>query len=305
MDIRHLQYFIEVARSGSFTKAAQLLHVTQPTISKMVKNIEAELGVELLDRSGKKVVLTDAGEIIYRQADSIVRSFEQLSAELGDLMSLQRGNVRIGLPPMVGSHFFPSIIGDFRQLYPAITIHLVEDGANAIEAAVGDGTLDVGVIILPTNEEKFNMLPFLNDPLFVLLHPSHPLTAKTSLSLADLADEPFILFREQFALHDRIIAECAKYNYYPHIVCESTQWDFIREMVAANLGLTLLPRTICQTLDQSRIRCIPLQEQTISWHLALIWHKERYLSFAAKEWLRFARTALEQQFTAKQKDNRL
>jgi len=292
MDIRHLQYFVEVARAGSFTKAAQNLYVTQPTISKMVKTIEDELGVALLDRSGKRMELTDAGEVIFRQAETIVKSFEQLSTELDDLMQLKKGHVRIGLPPMVGSHFFPKIIGAFRDRYPLVTIHLVEDGAKKIEAAVGDGSLDIGVVVLPTDEEKFHSFSFVNEPLMVLLHPANPLAGRDRLSLTELAQESFVLFREDFALHDRIIAECVRSGFQPRIVCESSQWDFIREMVAANLGVTLLPEPICRGLDESRVRAVPLTEQTIPWHLGIIWRKDRYMSFAAKEWLRFTKAHL-------------
>lgn len=106
MDIRQLQYFMEVARLQSFTKAAESLYITQPSISKTIRNIEEELGVTLFDRSGKKVVLTDAGRIIYEQAQPIVKSFQSLSSELGDLKNLKKGHIRLGLPPMVGSSFF-------------------------------------------------------------------------------------------------------------------------------------------------------------------------------------------------------
>jgi len=289
MDIRHLQYFVETARAKNFTKAAQRLYVTQPTVSKMVRTIEDELGVTLFDRSSKAVELTDAGTVIFRQAESIVKSFEQLSTELNDLMALKKGEVHIGLPPMVGSHFFPKIIRAFRDQYPLIAIHLVEDGANKIEAAVNDGTLDIGVVVLPVDESRFHTHSILNEPLMVLLHPSHALAGRDRLSLKELAHEAFILFREDFALHDRIIDACVRSGFQPRIVFESSQWDFIREMVAANLGVTLLPKPVCRDLDPAYLRAVPLVEQTIPWHLGLIWRKDRYLSYAAREWLRFTK----------------
>lgn len=129
MDIRHLQYFLEVARQQSFTKAAEVLYITQPTISKTVKSLEEELGITLLDRYGKKVELTDAGHVFFRQALEIEKSFRSLSSELDDLMNLKKGHLRIGLPPMVGSSFFPMIIGEFHKAYPQVTIQLFEDGA--------------------------------------------------------------------------------------------------------------------------------------------------------------------------------
>ncbi|MFM1651422.1 cidABC operon transcriptional activator CidR [Brevibacillus sp. B_LB10_24] len=292
MDIRHLQYFLEVARSKSFTKAAQALHITQPTISKMIKSIEAELGVVLFDRSGKQVELTDAGQVIFSQAQPIVSSFEHLSAELGDLMNLKRGHLRIGLPPMVGASFFPRVIGSFHEKYPDVTIQLVEDGAKKVEADVENGTLDLGVVVLPTKGEIFHHFSFVNEKLRLLVHPSHPLAGRSRVSLPELSGESFILFREDFALHDRILAECIRAGFGPRVVYESSQWDFISEMVAANLGIALLPETICRELDEERVCTLRLVDPEIPWHLAVIWHKDRYLSFAAREWLRFTRDLL-------------
>lgn len=292
MDIRHLQYFLEVARWKSFTKAGEELHITQPTISKMIKNIEEELGVELFDRSGRRVELTDAGEVILAQAKHIVTAFENLSSELDVLRSLKKGHIRIGLPPMAGSSFFPQVIGQFHEQYPEITVELVEVGAKKVEADVESGALDIGVGLLPTKADIYHSITIVKGRLMVLVHPTHPLANRSEVRLAELSQELFVLFREDFALHDRIPAECMRAGFQPHVVCESSQWDFIREMVAANLGIALLPETICQGFDPTRVCFIPLVEPEIPWHLAIIWRKDRYVSFATQEWIKFTRKLL-------------
>jgi len=292
MDIRHLEYFLEVAKHKSFTKAGEALHITQPTISKMVRNIEDELGVALFDRSGKRVVLTDAGEVIYAQAKHIVMAFHNLSSELDDLRNLKKGHIRIGLPPMVGSRFFPQVIGKFREAYPDITVELVEVGAKRVEADIENGTLDIGVAVLPTKADIFHSFVFVRRQLKLLVHPTHPLAERNEVKLAELAQESFILFREDFALHDRIPAECIRVGFKPRVICESSQWDFISEMVAANLGIALLPETICAELDEEHVRVLSIVEPEIPWHLAIIWRKDRYVSYATNEWIRFTRTLL-------------
>ncbi|WP_199909947.1 cidABC operon transcriptional activator CidR [Paenibacillus sp. CAA11] len=292
MDIRQLQYLVEVARLKSFTKAAESLFITQPTISKTIRLMEEELGVQLFDRLGKRIELTDAGKIIVEQAHTILTSFQNLSAELDDLRNLKRGHIRIGLPPMVGSSFFPKVIGQFHQRYPDITIQLFEDGAKKVEVDVAAGTLDVGVVVLPTLGEGFGCFPFVEERLKLLVHPSHWLAKQREVGLAELVQESFVLFREDFMLHDRIITECAKVGFQPRVIYESSQWDLISEMVGAGLGVALLPETICREVDPERVSIIPLVDPVIPWKLGMIWREDRYLSFAAREWIRFAREVL-------------
>ncbi|RKN71205.1 cidABC operon transcriptional activator CidR [Paenibacillus ginsengarvi] len=292
MDIRHLKYFMEVVRYRSFTKAADSLHVTQPTISKMVKSIEEELGVVLLDRSGKHVVPTDAGEAMLQQAQLIVNAFDSLSSDLADIVQLKKGKIRIGLPPMAGARFFPKVIGEFRRQYPLIRLELIEDGAKKIAQNVESGSLDIGVVVLPTDGELFDSFAFVRENLMLLVHPAHPLASAESVPLQALKEEPFLLFRDDFALHDRIPAACIEAGFQPNVVFESSQWDFISEMVAADLGIAMLPETICRHLDYRRIAAVKLTPPGIPWHLAMIWRKEAYMSYALKEWIRFAKEKL-------------
>lgn len=292
MDIRQLQYLIEVARLKSFTKAADALFITQPTISKTIKSMEEELGVVLFDRIGKRIALTDAGMIIVGQAQHIVSSFQNLTAELDDLRNLKKGHIRIGLPPMVGSSFFPKVIGKFHQRYPDITIQLFEDGAKKVESDVANGILEVGVVVLPTLQEGLQSFPFVKEKLNLVVHPTHPLANRSEVELAELANDDFVLFREDFTLHDRIIAACARVGFQPHVIYESSQWDLISQMVTVGLGITLLPETICREVDDQQVRIISLTNPVIPWELGIVWREDRYLSFATREWIRFAQNEL-------------
>ena len=149
MEVRNLEYFLEVARTKSFTKAAQNLFITQPTISRMIKNLEDELEVELFERLGKGVELTDAGQTILLQAQNIVNSVRGLSSDLSDVMQLKKGQINIGLPPMIGANFFPRVVGEFNKIYPRIKVHLWEHGAKKVEDDVAAGRLEIGVTLLP------------------------------------------------------------------------------------------------------------------------------------------------------------
>ncbi|WP_409343554.1 LysR substrate-binding domain-containing protein [Paenibacillus sp. MBLB4367] len=293
MDIRHLQYFVEVARHRSFTKAAQSLYVTQPTISKMIRNLEEEMGIVLFERIGKQVALTDAGSMLLPEAQAMVASFGQMTSHMDDLTGFRKGRIRIGLPPMVGASFFPSVLGQFRSRYPGIALQLYEYGAKKVEADVESGELDIGVVLLPTHEDIFDYYPIAKQKLMLVVHPSHPLAERQQASLRELKDEPFLLFSEDFALHDRIIAECERSGYEPNVLYKSSQWDFIGEMAAVGLGIALLPELICAELNPARIRIVPLADPVIPWHPAMIWRKDRYVPLAAREWIRFTQTVLQ------------
>lgn len=294
MDIRDLQYVLELARRRSFTKASEALHITQPTLSKMIKNLEEELGVQLFTREGKQVDLTDAGRVILEQAGPIVDAFHSLTSELQDLTRLGKGQIRIGLPPMVGANFFPRVMSQFRSHYPGVTIQLEEAGSVKVEALVAGGALDMGVVLLPVDDSRFDSYTIIRERLRLIVHPGHPLAAegRKQVRLSELAPEAIILFREDFGLHDKIILECRKAGFEPNVLYESSQWDFMAEMAAAGLGVSLLPEVICRTLDPSRVRVLELVEPVIPWHLAMIWRKKSYLSYAAREWIRFTQELL-------------
>lgn len=300
MDILHLTYFTEVARQKSFTKASKCLHVTQPSISKVIKTLENELDVILLIRSGKQVELTDAGQALLQQAQTVLTSMDNLTTRLADIVGLKKGHLVIGLPPMIGARFFPHVIGEFKRIYPDIEIKLLEVGSKQVESNIEDGTLDLGVVALPLNSDIFEIFSFIHESLHIVLYPGHPLAAQSQLTLKDLRTESFILYHNDFSLNDLIISKCEEQGFTPHIVCQSSQWDFIAEMVLAKLGIALLPETICHELERQRYHIIPLVDPVIPWDLAILWQKGKYLSFAAREWLTFTKNYFKTVTSAKE-----
>lgn len=262
------------------------MFVSQPTISKMVKGLEEELAVVLFERNGRTIKLTDVGERIYNQSQNIIDSFANLTDEIDQLKLLQTGTIQLGMPPMVGASFFPAVIYAFRKKYPRVKIEIIEDGARALEEKVEKGMIDIGVSVLPMNSEHFDYIPFACENLKVVVPINHHLSQKETVRLQELANESFILYRKDFTLHERIIVECVRSGFQPKIAYESAQWDFISEMVATGLGVALLPESICKRID-GKLQTIPLIEPAIPWDLAMIWRKEHYLSFAAREWVAF------------------
>lgn len=290
MESRQLGYFLEVAKQLSFSKAAEKLNVTQPTLSKMVKNLEEELDVLLFDRTTKHMELTDAGEIVFEEAQEIMRLMNNLSDKLADRMKIKKGHVKIGLPPVIGSLFFPNLIRDFRQYYPNIQIGLEEEGAKKVEKMIEEGTVDFGVAVLPVNQEMFDSNPFVKSELKLIVDAGHPLAEADTIPLKRLQNESFIFMREGFALHDRIREHCIQAGFNPNVIYESSQWDFITEMVAKGNGVAILPEPLCRKLDPSMIKMISIIEPKIPWDLAVIWKKNKYLPYATKVLLQFIKS---------------
>lgn len=288
MNIYHLEYLVEVIRQGSFSKAATVLHITQPSISKMIQNLENELGVVLINRNTKPLELTDAGQAVIKQAQEIVSLFQNLTLELDEVTNLKKGKMRIGIPPIAGSSIFPPLLGEFNQLYPNIQLQLFEFGSKRIEQGIHDGSLDIGIVCSPpAKSDVLESFSFVEDPLQVIVHPHHPLAASQIVDFAALSNEPFVLYNEDFSLYDQIIERCRLAGFQPRIICQTSQREFMTQMVAANLGVALLPSKICDELDATKIRAIPFDDPQIYLRLSMIWRKDRYLSFSARQWIDF------------------
>lgn len=165
-----------------------------------------------------------------------------------------------------------------------------------MEEDVENGLLDIGMVVLPVDTAKLHCFTFVEEKLSLILPVGHRLAGADFVPLSELAEEEFVLFREDFTLHDRIITECVKVGFQPKVIYESSQWDLISRMVAAGMGIALLPETICLDMDRSRLVVIPVTDPVIPWQLAMVWRRDRYLSFAAREWITFAQEVLREQY---------
>jgi DNA-binding transcriptional LysR family regulator len=286
MELRDLKAFMEVADHKSFTKAASNSYLTQPSLSKTVKKLEEELQVELFDRSTRHLRLTDAGEIVYQQGQKAFATMSQLNVLLDELRDVVSGEIKIGIPPLVGTLIFPEIARDFHNQYPKVTLELVELGARLIEKLVEEGEIDVGVVVLPANETKFNIYPLIKDEFVLYLHEDHELAQRSSVSLSELKEEKFILFSKDFTLYEYIIGVCEEKGFTPDISYQSSQWDLIVELVSFNLGITLLPKSIYNKQTNHNVKVITLENSNLLWEIGMITKKEAYHSFALKELLK-------------------
>lgn len=290
MDLRQIEYFTEVAKQLSFTKAAATLHVSQPSISKAIQNLETELGVPLFYRSSKQLELTDAGEAVLKNAKQVLAACQNLQSEVSDLSELKKGRIRIGIPPIVGAAFFSKLISHYKEKYPYVDIILTEVGTKQIRRDIDKGELDIGLVCSATSpNENLETICFLRDPLQLIVHQENPIAALTSANIEDLRNESFIMYRNDFVLYDQIFEQCKKADFYPTIACETTQKDLFIEMVQAKLGIALLPQKIADKIQYDSIRVIDFSNNPIYLELGITWKKNKYLSFAVREFIEVAK----------------
>src|SRR5246127_2237926 len=288
MELRTLRAFVEVVRQGGFSQAAKVVFATQSTISKAVRQLEAEIGVPLLDRHGPPSRLAPAGDIVYRRALTLLAERDDLVAELEELRGLKRGTLRLGLPPVGSSTLFAPLFAAYRHRYPGIEIRLVEHGSDRLEELVASGEIELAASLLPVSDD-FEWQDVRREPLSVLVSANQSLANRRSLDVPALRNLPFILFETGFALNRIILDACRRRGFEPPVVARSSQIDFIVELAAADLGIGFLPRMIAEQRKHSLVRRIPLSEPDIDWHIAMIWRRGGFLSHAAKAWLALVR----------------
>ncbi len=289
MDIKQLNYFIQIAVDESYSIASKKLYVSQPALSKVVKNLEQELNTKLFYSSERKTKLTDEGRIFFKKAQKIVEDFNELLETSCQSENMEKGHIALGLPPIVGSCYLSELVIRFQNEYPHIDISITEEGANTIQQDVFLGVLDIGCIITPIFSNQFEITPIISDRNQLLVNEAHPLAGRSKVTVADLRDENLLIFNEDFTLYHQIIAACRDNDFEPNIAVTSSQWDFLAELVTQNFGISILPRPILEKYAHPRAVTVEFDdnESINEWNVAMIRRKNRYLSTACKHFKSF------------------
>jgi DNA-binding transcriptional LysR family regulator len=281
MEFQALRAFVEVVRQKGFSRAASQIFSTQSTISKVVKQLEHEIGVPLLNRANRQVTLTEVGEIVYRHALRILAKRDELVTELSDVRDLKFGRLRLGLPPVNTSAIFAPILGLYRNRYPGIEISLVEQGGEILKEKLLSCEIDLAVALLPLSTD-FAWQEITREPLVAVLPAGHPLEDRETVDLASLQRLPFILFEFGYSISRVVLDACKQRGIEPTIAARSCQVELIIELAVSGLGVGFLPRLVA---EQRSVKYVRLAEPGTEWHLAMAWRRASYLSNAAKAWL--------------------
>ena len=283
MDLRALRYFVEVVRQNGFTRAANTLHVTQPTISKMVKSLEDELGGPLLLREGRSVRLTDAGKVVYERGLVLLDEAKLLRQEVAEVDGIARGELTVGIMPTAG-HYMAPVIALFQKRHPGVTLQVDEQGARAQRQALLDGKLDMTLGLLSEPDPELQTTTIARQTTRVAMAAHRVEDANAPLTWRDLRDEPFVLYTPGFKLHQAVLEQCARAGFEPHIRLQSRYWDFIGDLVAQDVGIAVMFEHVIARYDPARVASRPLVDPVLSWDVVLMW-RPGYLSRAARAWL--------------------
>jgi len=289
MNLKLLNYFIEIANKKSFTGASKNLYICQSALSKAIKTFESELGITLVDRTSKSFKLTQEGQLLYENGTIALKVIDEQLKKLQDSISAEKGSIKVGVPPVISTVYFTSTIQEFRNIYPSIELKIIEAGANTVKSKVESGEIDIGVVILPFCSKDYYVTPVFHSDNVAIVHKKHPLAVKDEIDIIELKDEPLMILNETYMLHDKILEYCHKSGFEPNIICTSSQWDFIAEMVALNQGVSILPRPILSKFHSKNIKILTIKEPEFPWNIALIIRKDKYVSKAMKLFVEFVK----------------
>lgn len=284
MDVRSLRYFIETVKHQSFTQAAQSLNVTQSTVSKMVRQLEDELGEPLLIRDHRHLQLTDCGKVVLERGQEVLQNVQRLLREVHEVQALQRGKLELGMPPMINV-LFTEVLKTFKARHPQIELTLHEETGMGIERLVAAGTVEMGLSILPLGPElNLSAAPVARHGVWAIGRKDSCRSAQGKVKLQELERHPLIFLSDDFALTRMLRRAFAHAGLQPHIAAQSGQWDWVASMAQAGMGIALLPQPFLSRLEPGDWVAAEIVEPALNWEVALLWNG-RYLSQAAKAWL--------------------
>jgi len=279
MELYQLGYFIEIARQRSFTRAAERLHMAQPALSQQMKNLESELGTALFIRGRKEIQLTAAGKAFLPRAEALLTQAEAAKAIVSDVAQLRGGKLIIAAIPSVRACLLPEVIRSFSRQHEQVELQLIEDSSERVSENVESGLADIGFLQLPASKSAFETRTIISEPFVLLVAKSHSLVKQKEVALKQLATESFIFYKGR--ARDTALEACRKAGFEPRIACESGELETVRALVAAGLGLAVVPQLATGNLPKT-IQAITIREPKMQRQIAAVWQKGSVLSPAAQ-----------------------
>ena len=280
MNLRDLAYLVSLAEHRHFGRAAEASFVSQPTLSTQIRKLEDELGVPLVERTPRKVLLTETGREIARRARGVLAEVEEIKAIAQRTRDPEAGKLRLGVFPTLGPYLLPHLVPRVRRRFPRLELLLIEEKTEQIVRMLREGTLDVGLLALPVHEESLHAEFLFEEPFVLAVPDDHPLAhRKTRLKLADLSDESLLLLEDGHCMRDQALELCQLAGAGEKVGFRATSLETLRQMVAANVGITLLPTLAIKppVARTDNVQLLEFSGHAPSRRIALVWRKSSSL----------------------------
>ena len=285
MDIRQLRYFIAIAEEGQITAAAKRLQMAQPPLSQQLKQMEDELGVALVERIGKRIVLTGAGATLYKQALNITHQLEEALTEVKETGDGLRGLLSIGVSAL-SAYRLPEQIRQYQQHYPLIRYQVWKGDTQLLSDWLEKRTIEVAIVRLPHSLGNCVTIPLEEEPFVLIVPNGSPLSTKTEISMRDVANHPLIMpSTPGLGIYEMLTKEFTRLDVSPHVICECPDISLTVSLVSAGVATALIPHSAWETHKNESIRCLKVTDTTVSSSAAVVWHAERHLSKAARHFI--------------------
>lgn len=293
MELRQFLYAIQIAAEKNFSRAAEKLHLAQPSLSQQLSKLEKEIGVLLFQRNTNSVEITHAGEVFIEKAQKILDMVNQLKKEMEDISQMRKGKLVVGSLPITGSHILPLVLPVFQSRYPEIEIVLVEETSSRLEHLTSNGQTDICLLTLPLHEPSLTSRPLIDEEIWLALPTQHPLFQKNrnknkeqaKIQIKDLQNEPFIVLKKGQGFRQITEELCLTAGFQPNIVFESSNIDTVQSLVAAGMGIAFVPSMIARKQGSPFTPAyVSLQEKPYR-TLVIAYRKGRYLSKAAEAFI--------------------
>jgi LysR family transcriptional regulator, hydrogen peroxide-inducible genes activator len=291
MEIHQLEYFVAVAETGNFSRAAERCNVAQPSVSQQIIKLEQELNAPLFDRLSRKVVLTDAGRALLPRANAILSELRAIKHVLSDEICDEHGTLTVGFIPTISPFVLSCVIKRFSETFPHATLSVYEDVTDTLVRDLIDGKLDVGITSLPIHNRLIKTEELLTEPLMVASPRAYDIVARTSIRVKELDGFPFIALDEMHCLGEQVQAFCYQQNLNVPIVCHTAQLSTVQNCVALGLGVSLVPRALALSDTSGQIVYRPLSDAVPQRKIAAATHIGRSPSFLARQFIDIVRDA--------------
>ncbi|MEU3451009.1 LysR substrate-binding domain-containing protein [Streptomyces thermolilacinus] len=245
MQFQQLVYFVAVAETRHFTRAAERVHVSQPSLSQQIRALEKELGAELFSRARGNIALTDAGEALLPLARRILADADTARHEVQELAQLRRGRVRLGATPSLCTGLLPEVLRAFHDLYPGIRLFIEEGGSHDLVRGLARGALDLALVVLPlpSPSPALTTVELLQEDLVVVSSAADP-APRRPVRIADLQGRPMVMFRHGYDLRELTVAACRAEGFEPSFTVEGGEMDAVLGFVRAGLGVAVVPSMV-------------------------------------------------------------